>query len=110
MVRLALFFYSCIHCNAIFSWRVKINIQVKIFTAHTKGFSPLHTACQKGDAKTVQRLLENWADVNLRDENGFTPLFVACKHGYKEIVQNLLEESAKHSKTQVKSYFLKDIF
>lgn len=62
-------------------------MQIQIFTALKKGFSPLHTACQKGETKTVQCLLENRADVNLRDENGYTPLFVACKNGYKEIVQ-----------------------
>lgn len=51
-----------------------------------KGPSPLHTACQKGDIETVERLQENRADVNLRYENGFTPLYIACEHGYSKIV------------------------
>lgn len=50
---------------------------------------------KKERLKTVQRLLENLADVNLRDENGFTPLSVACNHGYKKIIQILLEETTK---------------
>lgn len=85
-------------------------MQIQIFTALQKGFSPLHTACEKGETKTVKRLLENRADVNLRDANGFTPLFIACKHDNKDIVQSLLEETAKEiSRTETENIIAKYI-
>ncbi|KAK7495784.1 hypothetical protein BaRGS_00013004, partial [Batillaria attramentaria] len=39
--------------------------------------SPLHYACWNGDAKTVKRLLEHGAVVDLNDTYGFTPLHYA---------------------------------
>jgi len=48
------------------------------------GMTPLTCAAQRGHFDVVQWLLDNAADVNLKDKNGHTPLFAAvrCPTGY----------------------------
>lgn len=74
---------------------VNINMQIRIFSAHKKSSSLLHTACQKGDTKTVHHLLKDRADVNLRDENRFTPLHIACKNDNSYVVESFLGKTAE---------------
>ncbi|XP_042422404.1 probable E3 ubiquitin-protein ligase XBOS33 [Zingiber officinale] len=52
--------------------------------------SPLHFAAAKGHNEIVTLLLENGADVNLRNYCGQTALMQACRHGHWEVVQTLL--------------------
>ncbi|URD81933.1 E3 ubiquitin-protein ligase [Musa troglodytarum] len=52
--------------------------------------SPLHFAAAKGHNEIVMLLLENGADVNLRNYCGQTALMQACRHGHWEVVQTLL--------------------
>ncbi|WOL10594.1 putative E3 ubiquitin-protein ligase XBOS33 [Canna indica] len=52
--------------------------------------SPLHFAAAKGHNEIVQLLLENGADVNLRNYCGQTALMQACRHGHWEVVLSLL--------------------
>lgn len=70
-----------------------------ILPFHTKGddltsmdeASNLHSACSLGDYKKVQDLLENGADVNVRDDDGNTPMVSACFKGHVCIVELLLK-------------------
>ncbi|XP_065928598.1 serine/threonine-protein phosphatase 6 regulatory ankyrin repeat subunit C-like [Magallana gigas] len=48
----------------------------------------------RGLNTTVQLLLENGADINLRINEGFTPLYVACHHGHISTVKLLIENGA----------------
>ncbi|KAL6631668.1 ankyrin [Neocallimastix sp. 'constans'] len=60
------------------------------------GDTPLIKACKKNDQKAVKELIENKADVNLKnDKNGYTPLIIACNEGNEEIVKILIENGAK---------------
>ncbi|XP_041056011.1 BRCA1-associated RING domain protein 1 [Carcharodon carcharias] len=56
-----------------------------------KGETPLHVASIKGDITTVEQLLENGANPNIKDHAGWTPLHEACNHGHVEIVELLLK-------------------
>ncbi|XP_062907647.1 BRCA1-associated RING domain protein 1 isoform X1 [Mobula hypostoma] len=56
-----------------------------------KGETPLHIASIKGDVATVEQLLENGANPNIKDNAGWTPLHEACNHGHVKVVQMLLQ-------------------
>ncbi|KAF7889949.1 uncharacterized protein EAF02_002364 [Botrytis sinoallii] len=57
--------------------------------------SHLHIASSFGLGCWTQRLLENGADVEIRDSTGNTPLFWAAKGGHTEVVSRLLDTGAK---------------
>lgn len=44
--------------------------------------------------KTIEVLLENNGDINLRRKDGASPLYVACQRGHVETAKRLLEEGA----------------
>lgn len=59
------------------------------------GGTPLHYAASSGNLKLVQFLINNGADVNVRDSGGHTPLFYAVsKGGNLQIVTHLLRNGA----------------
>ncbi|KAF2149540.1 ankyrin [Myriangium duriaei CBS 260.36] len=62
------------------------------------GWTALHNACEKGNARIVRTLLSAGADCNARLLNGRTSLHVASNGLHVEVVQMLLAE------TQVKRY------
>ncbi len=51
-------------------------------------------AVMAGDGDKVKELLDNGADVDVRDRNGMTPLILAAKKGRSQIVRLLLEKGA----------------
>jgi ankyrin repeat protein len=51
-------------------------------------------AADKGDSKTVQRCLANYADVNAKRSNGVTPLMVAAYKGNAEVIALLITKGA----------------
>ncbi|TGO27127.1 hypothetical protein BPAE_0047g00430 [Botrytis paeoniae] len=57
--------------------------------------SHLHIASGFGLGGWTQRLLENGADVEIRDSTENTPLFWAAKGGHTEVVSRLLDAGAK---------------
>ncbi|KFV67643.1 BRCA1-associated RING domain protein 1, partial [Dryobates pubescens] len=59
-----------------------------------KGETLLHVASIKGDLVTVEQLLKNGADPNVKDNAGWTPLHEACNHGHTEVVELLLQHKA----------------
>lgn len=59
------------------------------------GNTPLKLAIQKGNKEVVEILLDNGADIHLRDNFlGFTPIMVAAFCGKKEIVRILYSRGA----------------
>ena len=56
--------------------------------------APLHEAAVYGRARIVALLLENGADVNIRNEGGETPLHYAAGHGHTKVMEILLENGA----------------
>ncbi|XP_037785057.1 BRCA1-associated RING domain protein 1-like [Penaeus monodon] len=61
---------------------------------NSKGETPLHVACIKGDAVKVQSLLSEGANPNTKDNAGWTPLHEACSHGFLAIAKVLLQHGA----------------
>ncbi|XP_059479979.1 tonsoku-like protein isoform X2 [Neocloeon triangulifer] len=64
-------------------------------TRNEKGETKLHTACIKGDFKTVQFLVKNGHVVNVYDNSGWAPIHEASNFGHAEIVSFLLDHGAK---------------
>nr|XP_008111738.1 PREDICTED: BRCA1-associated RING domain protein 1 [Anolis carolinensis] len=59
-----------------------------------KGETLLHVASIEGDLSSVEHLLKNGADPNVKDYAGWTPLHEACNHGHQDIVALLLQHGA----------------
>ncbi|XP_054887545.1 BRCA1-associated RING domain protein 1 isoform X2 [Poeciliopsis prolifica] len=59
-----------------------------------RGETPLHLAAIKGDVDSVQELLDQGADPNLKDNAGWTPLHEACNLGHLAAVKVLVARGA----------------
>ena len=59
------------------------NVITKIINSKdpSLGCTPLHNAAEKGDPSMVKYLMENDADVNVKDVTGWTPLHHAVDKG-----------------------------
>ncbi len=55
---------------------------------------PLHTAVEEGDFDTVAELVDQGADVNLRNEQLCTPLHLAAQQGHLDLVKYLIQRYA----------------
>ena len=64
--------------------------------AASSPLSELYLACQRGDSKTVERLIRSIPinDLNKLESNGNTCLHTATYHGHEDIVRMLLENGA----------------
>ena len=45
-----------------------------------EGLSVLHRAVRANNIQAVRTLLDNGADINLKDKDGFTPLYAAVRY------------------------------
>uniref|UniRef100_A0A8D1IEA1 BRCA1-associated RING domain protein 1 n=1 Tax=Sus scrofa TaxID=9823 RepID=A0A8D1IEA1_PIG len=59
-----------------------------------RGETLLHIASIKGDVPSVEYLLGNGSDPNVKDHAGWTPLHEACNHGHLKVVELLLQHKA----------------
>ncbi|XP_048200132.1 BRCA1-associated RING domain protein 1 [Perognathus longimembris pacificus] len=59
-----------------------------------RGETLLHIASIKGDVPSVEYLLRNGNDPNVKDHAGWTPLHEACNHGHLKVVELLLQHKA----------------
>ncbi|XP_005396973.1 PREDICTED: BRCA1-associated RING domain protein 1 [Chinchilla lanigera] len=59
-----------------------------------RGETLLHIASIKGDIPSVEYLLQNGSDPNVKDNAGWTPLHEACNHGHLKIVELLVQHKA----------------
>ncbi|WOL12810.1 E3 ubiquitin-protein like [Canna indica] len=69
---------------------MKLNPALARYSTFAGLSSPLHVAAARGHVEILTMLLENGADVNLRNICGQTPLMEACCTGKWEAVQTLL--------------------
>uniref|UniRef100_A0A2K6NUR7 BRCA1-associated RING domain protein 1 n=1 Tax=Rhinopithecus roxellana TaxID=61622 RepID=A0A2K6NUR7_RHIRO len=59
-----------------------------------RGETLLHIASIKGDIPSIEYLLQNGSDPNVKDHAGWTPLHEACSHGHLKVVELLLQHKA----------------
>ena len=59
------------------------------------GTTPLMAACEKGNARNVQLLVEAKASTEEVSQDDMTALSIACRHGYEPCVKALIEGGAK---------------
>ncbi|EHB08829.1 BRCA1-associated RING domain protein 1, partial [Heterocephalus glaber] len=59
-----------------------------------RGETLLHIASIKGDVSSVEYLLQNGTDPNVKDNAGWTPLHEACNHGHLKVAELLLQHKA----------------
>jgi ankyrin repeat protein len=57
-------------------------------------WTPLHYAAMEGRANAVQHLIDNGADINMKDNDGETPLYYAIMNGYTDIAVLLINSGA----------------
>ena len=65
------------------------------------GRTPLHLACAKGHRDIVHYLIEQEADLEIKNNHGFSPLYVASLHNHPSIVKVLVEGGASLSSTDL---------
>ena len=59
------------------------------------GNTALHYACDEGNLKIVEILLDADCDTNIKNINKQTPLYLSAKRGYFDISKKLIESSAE---------------
>ncbi len=62
-------------------------------------YTPLHHAAEQGNKALVKVLLENGADIEIKDDQGRTPLRIAKEKGHKDII-NLLRSRGANDESQ----------
>jgi len=67
------------------------------------GRNPLFEALQQEQKEIVLLLIENGADVNIKDNRGFTPLHYAAQQGSAEIAEHLITSGANVNETNMMS-------
>ncbi|KAF4943187.1 hypothetical protein FGADI_13572 [Fusarium gaditjirri] len=60
---------------------------------HNFNWTPLNTAVYRGHEKIVSLLLENKADLYIKDNSNWTPLMAATSLGYPEVVSRILSHT-----------------
>lgn len=58
------------------------------------GWTPLHSAAERGDNSAVGRLLVWGARVNALNHDGWAPLHIAAQRGHLHVVERLLDRGA----------------
>ena len=68
--------------------------EVNLPSANAFKVTPLHSACAIASYPLALLLLDNGADVNVRQQGGYTPLHSAANQGATELVRLLVERGA----------------
>jgi len=70
-----------------------LDIKVRRWTRHTTGVD-LYIAARSGDLATVERLTQEEAEVDRKDEWGWTALYWAMRGNQKEVAEFLIDKGA----------------
>ncbi|XP_069491690.1 ankyrin repeat domain-containing protein 11 [Ambystoma mexicanum] len=67
----------------------------KVNKRNERGETRLHRAAIRGDARRIRELINEGADVNVKDFAGWTALHEACNRGYYDVAKQLLAAGAE---------------
>uniref|UniRef100_A0A8C5R6J9 Ankyrin repeat domain-containing protein 11 n=1 Tax=Leptobrachium leishanense TaxID=445787 RepID=A0A8C5R6J9_9ANUR len=67
----------------------------KVNKRNERGETRLHRAAIRGEARRVRELINEGADVNVKDFAGWTALHEACNRGYYDVAKQLLAAGAE---------------
>ncbi|TRZ00916.1 hypothetical protein DNTS_007791 [Danionella cerebrum] len=67
----------------------------KVNKRNERGETRLHRAAIRGEARRVKELINEGADVNVKDFAGWTALHEACNRGYYDVAKQLLAAGAE---------------
>ena len=73
------------------NWAKKIHYKI---VSVGFNFTALHQAASLGNVELCQNLLEESAEIDVRDSNNWTPLMIASEKGHIDIVKLLVEKGA----------------
>ena len=73
------------------NWAKKIHYKI---VSVGFNFTALHQAASLGNVEICQNLLEESAEIDVRDGNNWTPLMIASEKGHIDIVKLLVEKGA----------------
>ena len=74
------------------------------FKGDENGFTPLHWACLGGDAKIIEFLLDNRADIDAVNNRGEPPIFWAVIKGHASAVRCMMERNCNLHISDGKGY------
>ena len=82
--------------NLVHHWKqIFLVIHVLIFTFSIfAGAEPLNDAAKEGDLDKVNRLIQEGANIEVRDASSSTPLYNAVDGGHKELAELLISKGA----------------
>ncbi|KAJ8247319.1 hypothetical protein GJAV_G00244940 [Gymnothorax javanicus] len=67
----------------------------KVNKRNERGETRLHRAAIRGEARRIKELINEGADVNVKDFAGWTALHEACNRGYYDVAKQLLAAGAE---------------
>jgi len=73
---------------------LEVNGNGDIDTRDTRGWAPLHYACDYGQTIIVEILIQHGVDVDKTNKDGHTPLHLATRTGHVGIIRLLLDAGA----------------
>lgn len=97
MMKVRFLIYSVLSALLVmpaFAAPVRTGMEAEMSAAGRAAASELFPACEQGDEAKVRTLLQQGAELNIRNERNYTPLGLAIKHRHTGIVQLLLQHGA----------------
>lgn len=80
---------------------------ISIDDCNNSGLTPLHVACQNGNAHTVMEIIHHGANINAQSSGtlsyGETPLWEACRRSHLKIIKLLLSAGCRQNVTDLKA-------
>ncbi|XP_054714802.1 ankyrin repeat domain-containing protein 16-like isoform X2 [Uloborus diversus] len=88
------------HCGHLNSVQFLLSCQVPVDPLKRADWTPLMLACTKNNADVVKVLVENGANLLLKNKDGWTAFHIASREGHIDVIKNLLLKNPNLWKTR----------